>query len=187
MEVAVIEKLFGPRLPIIVLQRARVYGIRTPVVIFDIIAGLASIAGLYFSIRAFREAKSASQAARQARDAILSRTVAEEIELACMKGDQLLDLLEHERFLEANIRAHDLTSALSEIPHRRSSLLEAAWSDELLTQRTQFQIIEQVTSGAKSMAPRDKARLIRVCSSSLMTLREILGKIKHKLDVGGRQ
>jgi hypothetical protein len=114
------------------------------VLVFDIVAGVASIVGLCFSILAFVEAWSASRAARQARDAILSRTVAEEVELACVKGDQLLDLLEHDRFLEASLRARDLTSALSEIPHRRSL-------------------------------------------SSLMTLRGILGKIKHKLDVGGRQ
>lgn len=155
--------------------------------VFDIVAGLASVVGLVFSVLAFVEARSASKAARQARDAILSRTVTEEVELACIKGDQLLDLLEHDRFLEASLRARDLTSALSEIPYRRSSLLGETWSNELLTQREQFQIIEQATSGAKSVGPRDRARIVRACTDSLVTLRGILGRIKHKLDVGGRQ
>jgi hypothetical protein len=157
------------------------------VLLFDIIAGTASIAGLCFSVLAFLQARSASISARQARDAVLSRTVAEEIELACVRGEQLLELLEHDRFAEASLRARDLALALSEIPHRRSSLLETAWADELLTQREQFRIIEQLTSGAKPVIPREKSRLVRVCRDSLMTLRGILGKIKHKLDIGGRE
>jgi len=156
--------------------------------VFSLIAGVASIAGLYFSIRAFLAAKAASEAAREAQRGILTRTVAEELELACNNAVQLLDLIENDRLAEAALRARDLTSALSEIPHRRSPYLDGKQSNEVLSQRAQFQIIQEVLSGHKSqpIAPNQRQSLLKVCRRSSNTLREILGKVKQTLDVGGK-
>jgi len=156
--------------------------------VFSLIAGIASIVGLYFSIRAFLAAKAASEAAREAQRGILTRTVAEELELACNNADQLLDLVENDRLAEARLRAHELTSVLSEIPHRRGPFLDGKRSDELLTQREQFQIIEEVLSKQKSepITPNRHQFLLKACRRSSNTMREILGKVKQTLDVGGK-
>ncbi len=156
--------------------------------VFTLVAGVASILGLGFSIAAFFAAKAASTAADNARKAILTRTVAEEIEIACKGADQLLDFVENDRDAEARLLAHQLVSALSEMRYRRIGLLDDKRSDELLTQRTQFQIIEDVLSAAKGHPiPREdrERRLLKACRRSSSTLREILGSVKQALDIGG--
>ena len=89
---------------------------------FNIIAGIASIVGLGFSLaallaarRAAQGADRASNAAKEARDAVTVRSLADEFQIACANADQLLDFLTHNHLLEARLRAHELTSALSEI------------------------------------------------------------------------
>ncbi len=91
---------------------------------FQLVAGLASIAGLFFSLAAFLQAWGAKLAAEQARDRTLLRTLTDEFEVACSKIDQLLDFLRSDRLPEAGLRADELASALSEIPYRRSVFLE---------------------------------------------------------------
>jgi len=90
---------------------------------FGLLAGLASVLGLVVGIgtwiqawRASKAAQNASEVAKEARDAVLVRTLADEFQIACNKMDDLLDLLLHDRFAEAIRVAHELTSALSEIP-----------------------------------------------------------------------
>lgn len=78
--------------------------------------------GLLFSLGAFIQARRASVAAKQARDAMLIRTLADEFQMTCNKMDELLDLVVHDRVAEAARVAHELTSTLSEIPHRRGPL-----------------------------------------------------------------
>ncbi len=51
---------------------------------FELIAGVASILGLLFSLGTLIQASRASAAAKQARDAILIRTLADEFELVVL-------------------------------------------------------------------------------------------------------
>ncbi len=156
---------------------------------FELVAGLASIVGLVFSFLAFVQAKRASRAAREARDGILVRTLVDEIELACARLDQLLDLLQHDRIAEAGMIAHGLTSALSEIPFRKSPYLDENRKNDLLNLRAQLQIIEQEISASRGqpMAAKKKQTLVRICQAGSSTLREILGTMKKQLDLGGKR
>lgn len=156
---------------------------------FDIIAGLASIIGLLFSIGAFVQAGRASQAAKEARDGILVRTLADEFEVACTKAEQLLDFLQHDRLAEGAIRARELAGALSESLFRRSPHLSEERRDQLLNVRAQFQIIEQeIYKGMRQpFTPKRKEDIINTGRRCLMTLRENLGTIKGELDLGGRK
>lgn len=72
---------------------------------FEIIAGLASVAGAGFSLAAFLQARSAKVAAEEARDRTLIRSLADEFEVACSKIDQLLDFLRSDRLPEAGLRS----------------------------------------------------------------------------------
>ncbi len=156
---------------------------------FEAITGLASILGFVFSLLAFVQARRASNAARQARDGILIRTLADEFELACVKLDRLLDLLLHDHVVEAAMVAHELTSALSEIPSRKSRYLDGARKDELLNLRAQMQIVEQEIFAVRGqpLVQKKKQNLIQVCQKTSVTLRENLGTIKKDLDLGGKQ
>jgi hypothetical protein len=163
---------------------------------FNIVAGMASIAGLVFSVKAWIEARRAgqkadraSQAAKEARDAVTVRTLADEFQVACASADQLLDFLTQDRLQEARLRAHELTSVLSEIPHRRSAYLTEKRKIELRNVRRNAQIMTEVlTSGQQTpLTTEQRQRLIRQCQKISTTLRENLGTIKGEIDMGARQ
>ena len=155
----------------------------------EIIFGIASIFGLLFSLLAWIRAGRASTAAREARDRIVIRSLADEFGLACAKMEQLGDFIEHDRFAEAGIRVHELTSALSEIPYRRSPYLSDNCKNELLNVRTQLRIIAEniMTNRDQPLSADQKQRLIRICRRSIVTLRENLGRIKGEIDSGARK
>ena len=154
--------------------------------LFEFIAGLASILGLFMSLGALLQAHGAKVAASQARDRILARTLGDEFELACVKMDQLLDFLRHDRVAEAEIRVDELASFLSEIPHRSAPYLGEASRNDLLNERAQMEIIGQACSASRGqvLGPKDKESLIEMCQRSRRILRENLARIKGRLDQG---
>ena len=163
---------------------------------FNIIAGIASIVGLGFSLaallaarRAAQRADHASDAAKEARDAVTVRSLADEFQIASANADQLLDFLTHNRLQEARLRALELTSALSEIPFRRSPYLTEERKNELLNVRENARIMSGVlTIGQqRPRSAEQKRRLIRQCQKISTALRENLGTIKGEIDKGARQ
>ena len=162
---------------------------QTPLTLFEIIVGIASIAGCLFSIGALIQAGRASAAARQARDRVSIRVLADEFELVCAKADQLLDFLTHDRQPEATLRTRELTTALSEIPYRRSPYLTEERKNELLTVRENARIMSQVLAAGQQtpLSAEQKQRLIRQCQKISITLRENLGTIKGEIDTGAKQ
>lgn len=155
----------------------------------EIIFGIASIFGLLFSLLAWIQAGRASTAAREARDLIVIRTLADEFELACAKADQLLDFLTHDRQLEAILRTRELTTALSEIPYRRSPYLTEERKNELLNVRENARIMSQVLASGQQtpLSAGQKQRMVRQCQKISITLRENLGTIKGEIDTGAKQ
>jgi len=115
--------------------------------------------------------------------------LADEFELACVKIDQLLDFVSHDRLAEAAIRAQELASTLSEIPYRRSPYLSEERKSDLLAAREQVQLINQVIAATRHEPPAEeqKQKLMRWCQKISMTLRRNLGTIKGVIDVGGNQ
>src|SRR5882724_404609 len=98
---------------------------------FNVIGGVASVVGLILSGVAALQARWASKAATAARDAAIAardaaivRTLADELQQASSRAEQLVDFLTHGRFGEAALRSDELTYSLSELPHRRSSYLQ---------------------------------------------------------------
>lgn len=166
---------------------------------FNIVAGIASIVGLVFSLGALLAARRAaqkaedagdraSQAAREARDAVTVRTVAEELQVACERLAQLLDLIQHDRVPEATLRAQELVTVLSEVPYRRGAHLDETRQSELLNARTQLQEIHvALASSRKTLTTDEKRTFIEICLSVDESLRKNLGIIKGEIDRGAKQ
>ena len=152
----------------------------------NVIFGVASILGLVFSALAFWQAKNASRAAREARDNAIMRTLADELEIACLRTDQLTDFLAHGRIAEAALRAQELTSSLSEIPSRRGPYLKEPQINSLLTIREQLSSIHDAIGNARKEPDRDCDidQFIKVASRANMNLREVLGKVKSRMELG---
>jgi hypothetical protein len=147
---------------------------------FESIAAWASILGFFTSLGAFWQANRASRAAREARQSIHIKTVAEELEVASVRADQVLEYVRNGQLTEAGMRANDLVSLLSEVPYRRGPLLGAA-RDALLEQRWQMSI---VAKEALSGPTENRDRLLEICQKTRTVLREILGIIKSQVDSG---
>lgn len=155
---------------------------------FTIIAGIASLLGLVFSFLAWVRAGRASQAAQEARDAISVRNLAYEFQLACERMDQLLNFIVQGQLAEARLRAHELATALGEIPFRRTPHLDEARQNELLNAGAQVQDIDNVLAKRQEpLSPEQRERLIDACQHSILTLRKNLGIIKGEIDTGAKQ
>jgi ATP phosphoribosyltransferase regulatory subunit HisZ len=153
---------------------------------FNLISAAASILGLIGTVLAFMQAKRAAKAAIEARDAVTFRTLADELELACVRAEQLVDFLLHDRFAEAELRIGELTSSLSEMPRRRNPYLEEDDTNGLLTSREQLQSISDVIEPQRGR-PIDASkrnRTISVARRVVMSLRGISGAVKSKLELG---
>jgi hypothetical protein len=160
---------------------------------FNFIAGIASITGLAIGIAAvilsglaYREAKLAKNVAAEARDSVIVRTLVDELQFICLQLEQLLDLLEQSRWPEASLTARSLTSALSELPFRRSQFLTNERQQVTLTAREQMNIIgrELWRSRTQELPAERQNRLIRICRETATALREILGAMRGNLDTG---
>jgi hypothetical protein len=153
---------------------------------FQVVAGIASIVGLVFSYLAFLKAMSASQAASQARNAVIRSTLADELEIACLKAEQLVDFLAHRRLGEAALRVAELTSTLSEVRTRRTQYLDQTQINSVLTAREQFSSIADVilATPERSNEKQDVEQFIKVARLAMMSLREILGKVKSDVELG---
>jgi hypothetical protein len=99
---------------------------------FNVIAGIASIVGLLLSgiaaiqaRQASKQAKRASEAAIAARDAAIVRTLADELQLASARVEQLVDFLTHGRFGEAALRSDELTYKLQRVAPEHESRAHA--------------------------------------------------------------
>ena len=156
---------------------------------FNLVAGIASILGLLFSALAFRQAKNASAAAREARDAVRIGTLASELETLCVRAEQLLDFLLHKRLAEASLRVGELGSLLSEIPRRARAHLVTDQVNSLLTVREQVSsigdVIQRDPAALRSLQPDDA--VIATSRRVATTLREVLGDVKSKVESEGEK
>lgn len=150
-----------------------------------IIAAISSIAGMLFSIFAAIQASRASKAASAARDAALIRSLSDELQLACTRGEQLVDFLQHFRYSEAALRVDELTWSLSELPYRRSPNLSIEHKNTLLTSRQQLQTIgEAIIKNRESKDRIDYEQILTVARRVTMSLREQLGVVRSKIEHG---
>lgn len=152
---------------------------------FYILAAISSIAGMLFALFAAIQARRASKAASAARDAALVRSLADELQLACLRGEQLMDFLRHFRYSEACLRVDELTSSLSELPYRRSPHLSTKHQNTLLTSRQQLQTIgETIIKNGTRKDSIDKEQIMRVARRIAMSLREVLGDVRSHIEYG---
>jgi hypothetical protein len=152
---------------------------------FNILASVSSIVGMLFSALAAMQARSASKAALAARDAALVRSLADELQVACSCGEQLVDFLQYCRYSEACLRVDQLTWSLSELPHRRSPQLSTQHKNALLTSRQQLQTIsEAIAKHGSKKDTIDQEQIMIVARRVTMCLREVLGDIRSHIEHG---
>src|SRR5436309_1197484 len=152
---------------------------------FNVITGIATFAGLCFSILAWREAKSASIAAQEARAAVLIRTLADALNDAVVLINRIVHLARMNRFDEISDVAYEVNGLLSETAFRMKDRLEEPSVNDLLTARTQLQLIsERLLPNNAPFGDDDKQQLVRISQHTSAKIREMIGTIKNRLDRG---
>jgi hypothetical protein len=139
---------------------------------------LASIAGLFFSILAFIFSKRASKAARQARDAVLRRSLSEEMNGANRTAGEIVTYVGLERGDMALIRAGELMTQTSYLVARWDNKLTEGSKNNLLSMREQLRSIHEVlTKGPMSaLTPKAKMQLAQTCQRVNATYSEEYGR-----------
>ena len=155
--------------------------------IFNLVAGVASILGFGMSAYAAFMARRASQAAAEAREAILMRTFGDELQLTCVHAEQLVGYINGSHYPEAALRADELTFRLSELPYHRSDYLQEEQQNALLNARQQVESISSVIGVALSKStPPDAEQILTVARRVAINLRQVLGSVRSQAERGGR-
>ena len=153
---------------------------------FNFIAGMASILGLFVSAFAAFQARRASQAAAQARQAVITRTLGDELQLACVHAEQLVDYINGSRHQEAALRADELTFRLSELPYYRGDYLPEERRNAILTARQQLESISTSIAVARSKSTTpDSEQIFIVARRIAINLRQVLGSVRSQAERGG--
>jgi hypothetical protein len=145
---------------------------------------LASVAGLAFSALAVVFSKRASQAAKEARDAVLRRSLGEDMnDLNRVAGD-VVTYVAVQRGDMAMVRVSDLLPRISYIVSRWESKFSKESRDNLLTAQGELQSIHDILSKSAiaELAPKQRERLIRSCQSVSQVFGEEYGRTVKAAD-----
>jgi len=127
---------------------------------FNFLGNSASLIGLVFSILAFVFAKSASAAAREARDAVMRQSLSEDMSSAARIAGEVVMYLRTERSEMALLRIGDLMRQASYLVARWEARLPKKSKDNLARAREQLRPMEAVlTKRGAGLDPQEKAQL----------------------------
>lgn len=149
----------------------------------EIFAAIASILGAILSGIAAFQARRASTAARQAKNAVFLSNLTHEMDDTCKKLEAVVIYLKNGHVAEAGLTAMELTAVLSELPYRHENLLSPEAKDKMHTAREQVRDLAKVARDAV-IGPEKRRRMIEIVHTASVNLREELAKVKSKLEVG---
>lgn len=130
---------------------------------FNFLGSLASLIGLVFSILAFVFAKSASTAAREARDAAMRQSLGADMDGAARTANEINTYLRSEKTDMALLRIGDLMNQTSYLVARWDTRLSKKSKDNLSSARDRLRSMHGILTGnaERGLAPEEKARLAR--------------------------
>jgi hypothetical protein len=132
---------------------------------FNFLGNLASLCGLVFSILAFLFAKSASRAAREARDAVRRQSLSADMNNAARMAGEVVMYLRTERNEMALLRVGDLMNHNGYLNGRWKDRLPKESKDNLFRAQGQLWSVHEVLSASSDLSPEDKARLATFCQA----------------------
>jgi hypothetical protein len=135
---------------------------------------LASVAGLLVSGLAAFLAKGAKAAAKEARDAVLSISLAEEINIAQKLAAEVASLVDLGRHDLARFRANDLNDRTLTIIHRWGPALSTVSRNNFLSAKLQLEALRTVTSRLVATVGTPTPRQVSQMQASCATIRDIL-------------
>jgi hypothetical protein len=145
---------------------------------------IASVVGLVFSLLAFIFSKKASEAAKQARGAVLLRSFGEDMNLACKIAADMTMLVGVNRNEAASLRASELVNQTSFFITRWEARLSEKSKNGLLTAREQLKTVQDLLlkTPIGELPPKDRLRLVQTCQLISATFNEEYGLATKAVD-----
>jgi hypothetical protein len=135
---------------------------------------IASVMGLIVSGIAALLARGAKQAAKDARDAVLSSSLAEEINSAQKLAVEVASLVDLGRHDLARFRSNDLHDRTLTIIHRWDAALSTVSKNNFLSAKLQLETLRTVVSRLSATASSPTARQLSQMQASCAKIRDIL-------------
>jgi len=149
------------------------------------IAGLfVSTAGLWFSVKAWRRAAAAEQAAKDAREAVRRGNAAEELKLLASLASELLACVQNQQVEAAALRGRDLVSGIHQARVRWSSYFPSPEVESRLEEigRDVEKVSSTLTIRKGEITPTDRDRLLKFCHKTLRILSEEAGRMASHME-----
>ena len=159
---------------------------------FELTAGIAGIAGLvvsaaglWFSVKAWRQATAAEQAAKEAREAVRRGNAAEDLGLLASLASELLACVQNEQTEAAALRGRDLVSGINQARKRWSAYFPSPEVERRLDKvgRTVEKISIALTKKG-DITPAERERLLNFCHEALRILRGEAGGMASQIEGG---
>jgi hypothetical protein len=148
------------------------------------IAGLfVSTAGLWFSVKAWRRASAAEQAAKDAREAVRRGNAAEELKLLASLAGELLACVQNEQVEAAALRGRDLVSGISQVRMRwRTYFPEPEVEQRLGEIGRGVEKISSTLVRKGEITPAERDKLLKFCNKALRILGEEAGRMASHVE-----
>lgn len=134
---------------------------------------LASVVGLLVSGLAALFAKGARTAAKEAREAVLSNSLAEEINSAQKLAAEVANLIDLGKHDLARLRSNDLHDRTLTIIHRWDAALSIVSKNNLLSAKSQLETLRTVASRLIVAAAEPSPRQLSQMQASCAKIRDI--------------
>jgi hypothetical protein len=150
------------------------------------IAGLfVSTAGLWFSVKAWRRAKAAEQAAKDAREAVRRGNAAEELKLPASLASELLACVQNEQVEAAALRGRDLVSGINQARMRWRTYFPAPEVEQRLEEiGKDVERISNTLTRIGEVTPTERDRLLKFCHKALRILSGEAGRMASQVESG---
>jgi hypothetical protein len=154
---------------------------------FEMIAAVASLAGLWFSVFAWRRAKSAEEAANRAREAVRRSNAGEDLQGLSGKAQELLACTQNDQLEAALLRSRDLLTGIGTARHRWEAFLETEGTARIDSVAKEVARISRALSkGRAAITPEIREKLLKSSHEVPEVLPAELGRALRRAEGGGK-
>ena len=151
------------------------------------IAGLfVTMAGLWYSVKAWRGAIAAEKAAKEAREAVRRGNAADELQLLAGLAKELLACVQNEQPQAAAVRGRDLVAGINQARLRWRAYFPSPEVEQRLEQiGTEVEKISKALSIRKGqITAAERERLLKFCHNALRILSGEAGRMASHIESG---
>jgi hypothetical protein len=149
------------------------------------ISGLfVGIAGVWYSVKAWRRATAAEQAANEAREAVRRGNAADDLELLATLANELLECVEYEQLQAAAARGRDLISGISKARMRWRACFPSADVEKSLKEvgKGVEEISNLLSIRKGDITPTERENVLNFCHKALRILKGEAGRMANYIE-----